>query len=589
MPPVRRLAAILAADVAGYSRLMGVDEEGTHERLQGHLREVVNPKVEEHRGRIVKNTGDGFLVEFASVVDAVRCAMEFQRGMADRNADTPPEKRIEFRIGINLGDVIAEEDDIYGDGVNIAARLEGLAEPGGICVSRMVRDNVRDKLDYAFEDLGEQQVKNITRPMRAYRVGDRSPSIERLLAVSPPPLPLPDKPSIAVMPFENMSGDTEQEYFADGMVEEIITTLSCIRWLFVIARNSSFTYKGRSIDVKQVGRELGVRYVLQGSVRKAEGRVRITAQLIDAQNSAHLWADRFDGSLDDIFDLQDRVASSVIGAIEPKLRQSEIERARRKPTASLNAYDLYLRALAKFHEFTKEGCSEAIRLAQQALDIDPSYAPAAALIGYSYHMQVLQRWAPSEPARLAEIAGLARRAVQSGKEDPDALWMAGFVMAFTGDVKTGANVVDRALSLNPNSAHAWMVRGWIYAFLSQPKPAFEALQRAIRLSPLDPLCYDMMWGLGHAALAGGRYEEAIEWADRCRLEEPTYRPAYTVKLAACSALNKTAETKEAAARLLELQPGYTISSYQATASRFVSPEVVALVVEGLRKAGVPEE
>ena len=283
------------------------------------------------------------------------------------------------------------------------------------------------------------------------------------------------------------------------------------------------------------------------------------------------------------------MASSVIGAIEPKLRQSEIERASRKPTESLDAYDLYLRALAQFHEFTKDGCSEAIRLARQALDIDPSYAPAAALIGYSHHMQVLQRWAPSDPARLAEVASLARRAVQSGKEDPDALWMAGFVMAFTGDVKTGANIVERALSLNPNSAHAWMVRGWIYAFLSQPKQASEALQRAMRLSPLDPLCYDMMWGLGHAALANGRYEEAIEWADRCMREEPTYRPAYTVKLAACGALNRTAEAKEAAARLLELQPGYTIRSYQANASRFVSPEVLVLCVEGLRKAGMPEE
>jgi adenylate cyclase len=434
MSQTRRLAAILAADVAGYSRLMGEDEEGTHERLRTHLQELIEPKIADHRGRIVKNTGDGFLAEFASVVDAVRCGVEMQRGMVERNDPIPADQRIEFRIGINLGDVIVEEHDIFGDGVNVAARVETLAEPGGICISRMVWDQIRDKLPYLFEDLGDQQVKNIARPVRVYRVRDDAAGLaEEPGPASPQPLPLPDKPSIAVMPFQNMSGDPEQEYFADGMVEEIITALSRIRWLFVIARNSSFTYKGQSPDVKRVGCELGVRYVLEGSVRKGGNRVRITAQLIDAQNGAHIWADRFDGSLDDIFDLQDRVASGVIGAIEPKLRQSEIERASRKPTESLNAYDLYLRALAQFHEFTKEGCSEAIRLSRQAFDIDPSYAPAAALIGYSHHMQVLQRWAPSDPAGLAEISSLARRAVQSGKEDPDALWMAGFVMAFAGD------------------------------------------------------------------------------------------------------------------------------------------------------------
>jgi adenylate cyclase len=308
MSQTRRLAAILAADVAGYSRLMGADEEGTHERLKAHLRELVDPKIKEHRGRIVKNTGDGFLAEFASVVDAVRCAVEVQRGMIGREPEMPDDQRTRFRIGINLGDVIAEEHDIFGDGVNVAARLEALAEPGGICVSRVVRDQVRDRLDYIFEDLGEQQVKNITRAVRVYRVRDRVVKLDQPLPASPAPLPLPDKPSIAVLPFANMSGDPEQEYFVDGMVEEIITALSRIRWLFVLARNSSFTYKGQAVDVKQVGRELGVRYVLEGSVRKAGGRVRIAGQLIDAVTGAHLWADRFDGSLEDVFELQDKVA-----------------------------------------------------------------------------------------------------------------------------------------------------------------------------------------------------------------------------------------------------------------------------------------
>jgi TolB-like protein/class 3 adenylate cyclase len=372
----RRLAAILAADVAGYSRLMGEDEEGTLAALKAVRRELGDPKIAEHRGRIVKTTGDGLLAEFASVVDAVRCAVELQREMALRNDSVPMERRIEFRIefriGINLGDIIIDEDDIYGDGVNVAARLEALAEPGGICVSRVVRDQVRDKVDLDFEDMGEQQVKNIARPVRVYRI----PLAET--ARTKAPLPLPDKPSLAVLPFQNMSGDAEQEYFADGMVEEITTAISRLPWLFVIARNSSFTYKGKAVDVKKVARELGVRYVLEGSVRKAGTRVRITGQLIDTATGAHIWADRFDGALDDIFELQDRVASNVVGAIEPRLRLSEIERATRKPTEYLDAYDLYLRAFAQYNKLTDEGARAAISLLRRALTIDPLYAPAAA-------------------------------------------------------------------------------------------------------------------------------------------------------------------------------------------------------------------
>jgi adenylate cyclase len=351
----RRLAAVLAADVAGYSRLMGADEEGTLARLKALRRELADPKIKEHRGRIVKTTGDGLLIEFASVVDAVRCAVEVQREMAERNADVPPDDRIEFRMGINLGDIIKDRRDIYGDGVNVAARLEALAEPGGICVSRVVRDQVRDKLAFSFEDMGEQQVKNIARPIRVHRIllGEKPGRSEPAAsAAANSPLALPDKPSIAVLPFQNMSGDPEQEYFTDGMVEEIITALSRIRWLFVIARNSSFTYKGRAIDVKQVGRELGVRYVLEGSVRKSGSRVRITAQLIETTAGAHLWADRFDGSLEDVFELQDKVASSVAGVIEPTLQVAEIRRLADRPTGDMTAYDLYLRALS--HHFTWE-------------------------------------------------------------------------------------------------------------------------------------------------------------------------------------------------------------------------------------------
>ena len=330
MSQTRRLAAILAADVAGYSRLIGADEGGTLERLRALRRELLDPKIAEHKGRLVKTTGDGLLVEFGSVVDALRCAVEVQREMTGRNAGVAPDSRIEFRIGINVGDIVVEDGDIFGDGVNVAARLEALAEPGGICVAARVQEDAAGRLDLAFEDIGEQQLKNIARPVRAYRVVSAARPAMPQPGSGPP---LPDKPSIAVLPFANMSGDPEQEYFADGMVEEIITALSRIRWLFVIARNSSFTYKGQAVDVKQIGRALGVRYVLEGSVRKGGGRVRIAAQLIDTLSGAHLWADRFDGSMEDVFDLQDKVATSVAGVIEPALEVAEMRRSAARPTA----------------------------------------------------------------------------------------------------------------------------------------------------------------------------------------------------------------------------------------------------------------
>jgi TolB-like protein/class 3 adenylate cyclase len=360
----RRLAAILAADVAGYSRLMGQDEAGTLARLRTHRRELIDPSIAEHKGRIVKTTGDGMLIEFPSVVEAVSCAVAMQRGMVERNAGTAEDQRIKFRVGVNVGDIIVEDEDIFGDGVNIAARLESLAEPGGICISRVVRDQIRDKLPHAFEDMGEQSLKNIARPVRVYGLIAQHPT------ELPPALPLPEKPSIAVLPFANMSGDPEQEYFVDGMVEEIITALSHIRWLFVIARNSSFTYKGQPVDVKQVGRELGVRYVLEGSVRKSGNRVRITGQLIDATTGRHLWADRFDGSLEDVFDLQDKVASNVAGVIEPALQAAETARSAGRPAADLTAYDLYLRGYAMIISSLRR-IPDALRLMEQAIARDP--------------------------------------------------------------------------------------------------------------------------------------------------------------------------------------------------------------------------
>jgi len=426
MSRTRRLAAILAADVAGYSRLMGADEEGTLERLKALRRELVDPKIAEHHGRIVKTTGDGMLVEFPSVVDAVRCAVEVQEAMPERNTGIAVDNRIQLRIGINLGDVIVEGDDLYGDGVNIAARIEALADIGGVFVSNTVHDQVRDRLPFVFEDLGEQQVKNIARPVRVYRVHDVDANSSS--GPTPPALPLPDKPSIAVLPFANMSGDPEQEYFVDGMVEEIITALSQIRWLFVIARNSTFTYKGRPVDVKEVGRELGVRYVLEGSVRKAGRQVRITGQLIDALTGTHLWAGRYDGSLEDVFELQDRVAVSVAGIIEPALQAAEMRRSAARPTTDLTAYDLYLRALAAFYPITKEGLIEALGLLEQAIAIDRHYGPALAWAAICHRRLVEDGWAEEPETSRRKASDLARQALQAGENDPGTLANAAIVL-----------------------------------------------------------------------------------------------------------------------------------------------------------------
>jgi TolB-like protein/Tfp pilus assembly protein PilF len=510
----RRLTAILAADVAGYSRLTGLDEEGTHARLQDHLRSLVDPKIAENRGRVVKNTGDGLLAEFSSVVDAVRCAVDVQRGMAKRNAEVPEEKRIEFRIGINVGDVMIDRGNIFGDGVNVAARLEGLAEPGGICVSARVQEDVRGKVDITFEDFGEQQLKNIARPVRVFRVRPGG-------AIPRPSLTLPDKPSIAVLPFQNMSGDPEQGYFADGIVEEIITALSRFRQLFVIARASSFTYKGRAVDVKQVARDLGVRYVLEGSVRKAGNHVRITGQLVDALTGAHLWADRFDGGLEDIFDLQDNVTASVVGAIFPKLEQAEIERAKHKPTSNLEAYDYYLQGMAKFYQLTREAHSEALRLFYKSIELDPHSASAYSMAAFSHVLRKSGGWMTDRVHESAETARLAGRALALSKDDAVVLSTAGFALAFVvHELDAGAAFIDRALVLNPNLAAAWWSSGWIRIWLGKPASAIEHLARAMRLTPLDPRIDAMRIGMAHAHLLAGRYDEASSWAEKALWEQP---------------------------------------------------------------------
>src|SRR5215472_3144606 len=467
MSQTRRLAAILAADVAGYSRLMGADEGGTLQRLKAIREELIDPTIVTHHGRLVKTTGDGLLVEFGSVVSGLRCATEIQAGMAERNATVPPAERIEFRMGLNVGDVVVEDGDIFGDGVNVPARLEGLAEPGGICVSARVQEDAAGKLDLAFEDMGERQLKNIARAVRVYRVQDIAPTAKTSTIAASPALPIPDKPSIAVLPFANMSGDPDQEYFADGMVEEITTAISRIRWLFVIARNSSFTYKGQAIDVKQVGRELGVRYVLEGSVRKASGRVRITGQLIDALSSIHLWADRFDGSLEEVFELQDMVAISVTGVIEPTLQAAEIRRSFDRPTADLTAYDLYLRALAPIRssERERERYVQGLETLRRAIVRDPGYGPALALAGLCHLALDAAGWTNDVAANQHEGVELARRALTAAGDDPGVLGNVAYVLAYFGeDIAAAMALIDRSLELNPSFAQGWARSAWLECF-----------------------------------------------------------------------------------------------------------------------------
>jgi adenylate cyclase len=551
MSQMRRLAAILAADVAGYSRLMGADEEGTLERLKALRHELLDPKIAEHRGRIVKTTGDGMLVEFGSVVDAVRCAVVVQQAIPERNTGVAADNRIELRIGINLGDVIVEDDDLYGDGVNIAARIEALADAGGVFVSNTVHDQVRDRLPFVFDDLGEQRVKNIARPVRVYRVRDVGAAAN---PPAQPALPLPDKPSIAVLPFVNMSGDPEQEYFADGMVEEIITALSRIRWLFVIARNSSFTYKGQAVDVKQVGRELGVRYVLEGSVRKAGQRVRITGQLIDAQSGTHLWADRFDGSLEDIFELQDRVAISVAGVIEPALQSAEMRRSAARPTTDLSAYDLYLRALAAFYQLTREGTFEALGLLDQAIAIDRHYGPALAWAANCHMRLVRDGWAEEPETSRRKAIDLARQALEVGENDPSILANAANVLAhFDEDIGAMIGLVDRALALNASLARGWYLSGLLRVFAGQTDLAIEHVETSLRLSPRERMGQPLSV-IGTAYFFKHRFDEAASKLLLSIQDNPGSPPPYRF-LAACYArMGRLDEARAIVAKLRAITP-----------------------------------
>jgi adenylate cyclase len=579
----RRLAAILAADVAGYSRLMGVDEEGTLSALKELRRELADPKIKEHRGRIVKTTGDGLLVEFASVVDAVRCAVEVQYEMAERNAGVPEEQRIQLRIGINLGDIIKDGRDIHGDGVNIAARLEALAEPGGICVNRVVRDQVRDKLDFAFEDAGEQRVKNIARPLRVYRIRPGRSAGETTGAAQPP-LALPDKPSVAVLPFTNMSGDSEQEFVSDGIAEDVITALSRYPSLFVIARNSSFTYKARAVDVKQVGRELGVRYVLEGSVRKAGNRIRVTAQLVEAGTGNHVWADRYDRDLADIFAVQDEITEAVTIAIAPAIADAELQRAVRKPPDSLDAWAAYQRGLWHLSEANPDDNTIAQKFFRQAIDLDPTFAG-----GYSgLALAQLQAAAVYQKLGLLEAQSsaeaLARRAVALDGADAEARSCLGWALQARGELQGALSEIERALGMSPNLAVAHGQRGATLIFAGRPKEGLAAVQTSIRLDPRDPFSAIRLLHIACGLYFSREYEEAIEAAKQLIRSYPDFPMIYRWPAAALGQLGRTAEAREALDKAVSLAPA-AFDMYVRKRVPWFRPEDHAHLVEGLRKAG----
>jgi adenylate cyclase len=524
----RRLAAIVAADVVGYSRLMGRDESGTLTTLKALRQEVVDPPIAAHGGRIVKTTGDGLLLEFPSVVDAVRCVMEVQTAMAERGAAVPEGRRLSFRIGINIGDIIIDGEDIFGDGVNVAARLQEIAEPGGMAISSRVHEDVRDRLDLVFGDAGALALKNISRPVHVWRW---SPGAT--VPTTGPPLALPDKPSIAVLPFQNMSGDPEQDYFADGMVEEITTALSHIRWLFVIARNSSFTYKGGATDIKQVGRELGVRYVLEGSVRKGGDRLRITAQLIDATNGSHLWADRFDGTLEHVFELQDTVATSVAGVIEPALQGAEMQRSARRPTADLTAYDLYLRAAAALMHWDKPGLLRALDLLGQALERDPLYGSALSSVATCYMQSHLNGWSEDQEQDRSQGLDYARRALRAAVDDPRVLGDVAYVLGyFERDINPAIDFIDRSLELNPSSAIGWTRSGWLRLWNGQHELAIKHFETSSRLNPRRR--HPALFGIAASHFFARRLEEAAAMFLLSVEQSPNWAPGHRF-LASCYA------------------------------------------------------
>jgi adenylate cyclase len=583
----RRLAAILAADMVGYSQLMEVDEAGTLAQLKTHRKEIIDPKIAHHHGRIVKLMGDGMLAEFASVVDAVECAIDVQRAMEKRNADVPKDRQIRFRVGVNLGDVIAEEDDIYGEGVNIAARLEQLCEPGDVYISGTAYDHLKRKVDVGYEYLGERQVKNIAEPIRAYRVrldgeaeGTASPAPS-----STPALELPDKPSIAVLPFDNMSGDSEQEYFADGITEDIITELSKFRSLFVIARNSSFAFKGQSLEVKEISRKLGVRYVVEGSVRRAGNRLRITAQLIDAASDAHLWAERYDRDLEDVFAVQDEVTQAIVTAIEPELESVERKRARRKLPESLDAWECYQRGLWHLYQHTAEDSAEGQELFRRAIEFDPDFAAPHAARAFSLYYEVVGGLISDPGDRLARALDEARAAIAADEWDAFGHEVLGRILLLHGQHDASLAAHETSLVLNPNYANAHYGLGFALCFTGQPEEAIRELDEAQRLSPHDPLLWAFVTIKSFALTLLRRYEEALVWAKKAQQWPNATVWAYFTEAVPLAHLGRVDEARQALERAFAIKPDLSAGFFEQI-FHFKDPAEMAHVMDGLHEAGL---
>jgi len=583
----RRLAAIISADVVGYSKMMGQDEAGTLARLKSLRSEFLHPKIAEYGGRIVKTTGDGTLIEFPSAVDAVQHAVDVQRGLAKRNADLTEDRQIRFRLGINVGDIIIDGDDIYGDGVNVAARLEGIAEPGGICISARVHDYVGDRLDLAFDDLGQQSMKNIAEPVHVYRI--RLGEGARTTADEPRgSLRLPDKPSIAVLAFDNMSGDPEQEYFSDGITEDIITALSHIRQFFVIARNSTFTYKGQAVDVQAVAKDLGVRYILEGSVRKAGNRVRISAQLIDGITGNHLWAERYDRDLEDIFEVQDEITLTVVGAIEPELAQAERERAMTKKPDDLNAWDLFQQGMFHLHKRTKKAAVEALSLFDRAIELNPTFSGPYSGSAYIRAYGVNQGWSATPEDNLESALQAAEQAIALDSNDAFARVALGNVLIGRGELDKAELEFRKAMELNPSSAFAHMYVGHVLGHqFESAEQGLTHLELAIRLSPRDPYTGPTMGRMSVAHFILGNYEQTVEYA-RKALQFPTTQIRQNAFLVvALTNLGRDDEAKLALQDLLRRDPDFTCSQF-SNIMPMLTPAFITSIIANLHKAGLPE-
>jgi adenylate cyclase len=578
----RKLVAILAVDVAGYSRLMSHDEEGTLRRLKAHLGEFVEPRIAGHRGRIVKRTGDGLLVDFPSAVEAVRCAVAIQSGMAQRNRAVPAEERIAFRMGINLGDVISDGDDIYGDGVNIAARLEAIAEPGAVYVSRGVRDFVRDKPEVALEDLGERPLKNIPKPVRVFRVETTDRPVDGARAAAQQPVP--DKPSIVVLPFANMSGEAEQEYFSDGITEDLITDLSKVSGLFVIARNSSFSYKGMSVKVQEIGRDLGVRFVLEGSIRRAGNRVRITAQLIDAGSGGHLWAERFDRDLNDIFAVQDEVVEEIVGALAVTLTRSEEQRLRRHGTHNVEAYEAWLRARELLGRGTRETVVRARAMHRRAIEIDPNFAAPHAGLALAAISDYASGWASDPEQALDEAERWAHRAVELNDQEPVSHMALGSVLLWRRDHDGALAEFGRMIALDPNYAQGHASTGTALMYAGRPAEALEPIATAMRLDPHYPGM--VLHFLAQANFSLERYETAAQQLVD-RIDRNPGTDASRMLLASCYGhLGRADDARAAWAELLKVNPGFSLKQ-RARVLPYREASDFQRITEGLAKAGLP--